>query len=439
MRTRTLRALPARRHLAPRLVRLFALLTLSALIVPAFAEGCACEEPPPDPPPLPIGAGNPTDPRDAGADYEEDAGPVACADDEHEDNDVRADAVDVVGGGPISGVVCGDDDDWFAVLSAPGCTVLAELTQARDGTSIGDIDLLLFDPDGQLVGSSASLGEREAINVPARKEGRYAVRLRAGARDTVPYSLVLTSTCANDLVCPDDDRLEDNDDPQTAAALNTGVAHDGIVCSGDEDWFVVPAATGCVADAQLSFAHAGGDIDLELYRPDGITRVAASASTTDDERILRVATEPGMLYRVRLFSGAGNTYRFVVRQICAGQIACPSDDPFEPNDERTRATLLFRDRDEAIGVICGNDDFYEVVPQQGCTLRTHLRFVHAEGDLDMELLDKATGNRLGVSNGTSDVEQIDFTAPNANRVVVRVHGFSAATNVYRLRIETSCE
>lgn len=391
------------------------------------------------PPPPPIGEGKPVDFVDAGDVYANDAGPVVCEEDGQEDNDVREDAVEVDAAGVVTGTVCGDDDDWFAVASAPGCTVLAELEQTPAEGTVGDIDLLLFDPDGQLVGTSNSPGGPEALNVPAGKTGLYAARLRAGSRDDVAYTLTLSSTCAADLVCPADDRLEDNDDATVPAALSEGVAHDGILCGADQDWFLVPVTVGCVADASVEFTHAQGDIDLELYRPDGTTLVARSAGTDDGERVVRVATEAGMRLKVFFFSAEeANPYRLVVTETCAGQIACPADDPFEPNDEVARARELFAVVDEAVGVICGNDDFYELAPEQGCTLHATLDFVHAEGDLDLELVNASDGAPIAVSNGTTDREQIDHVAPSASPVALHVSGFSGATNVYRLRVETAC-
>jgi hypothetical protein len=414
------------------------LLALALLAAASSLARCSCEEPPPPPPP--IGDGDPVDPPDAGDVYKNDAGPVVCTDDENEDNDVRGEAVAVTSADALNGTVCGEDDDWYSVLSSPGCTVFAQVEneQGPEGTN-GDVDMLMFDPDGQLVGASNTPGAGETLAVEAAKDGAYAVRLRAGSRDIAPYSLTLTSTCAADLTCPEDDRLEDNDSAASPAQLAEGAVHDGIVCGADEDWFFVPVTIGCIADARLSFSDAIADIDLELYRGDGTTRVAASAGSGDTENITRVVTEGGMRYKVFRFGGAdANTYRFLVNEICPGTIACPSDDPFEPNDDKDAARQLFSGLDEAIGVICGDDDFYKVSPTAGCNLHATLTFEHDEGDLDLFLQKKSDGSELASSRGTTDVETIDFTPNNGDALVFKVAGFSGATNVYRLHVETIC-
>lgn len=414
-------------------MRSTALLGLALLVVAAARCDCSTEV---TPPPPPIGDGDPIGPPDAGDIYDADAGPLVCEEDDHEDNDDRGSAA-AVGALEIAGTACGEDDDWYAVASSPGCSVLAQMTQQSGGT--GDVDMLMFDPDGLLVGSSATADPVEAINAPASKSGDYAVRLRSGSRDVVPYALTLTSTCAADLSCPQDDRLEDNDAPTSPATLNEGVAHDGILCGVDQDWFFVPGTLGCVAEARVEFSDAIGDIDLELYRADGITRVGNSAGTGDSERVTKVVTEGGMRYRVFFFSTEeANPYRFVVDEVCPGQIACPSDDPFEPNDARGQARRMFAGLDEAIGTICANDDFFDVIPQQGCTLHATLDFTAIDGDLDLQLVKASDGSQIAISQGTDDDEQIDFAAPDAARVALRVFGFNNASNSYRLRLETSC-
>lgn len=421
----------------PTLARHPMLMPVLVTLLVVCAARCDCTNEVPLPPP-PIGSGEPIGPPDAGDVYEADAGPVVCEDDDNEDNDEREAATPVDSDVPVAGTACGDDDDWYAIASAPGCTVLAELELGPE--RVGDVDMLVFDPDGQLVGSSAGGGDSEAVNAPASKNGAYAARVRPGSRDNVPYTIRLTSTCAADLTCPTDDRLEDNDAADAPAQLNEGVAHDGILCGVDQDWFFVPATIGCIADARADFVDADGDIDLELYRADGVTRVANSAGTGDGERVTKVVTEGGMRYRLFFFGSAeANDYRFTVSQTCAGEIACPSDDPFEPNDARGQARRLFQGLDEAIGTICGNDDFYDVIPQQGCTLRASLDFVHLEGDLDLELVKGSDGARITISQSTDDDEELEYAAEDASRVALRVFGFNGASTSYRLRVETTCD
>jgi hypothetical protein len=252
----------------------------------------------------------------------------------------------------------------------------------------------------------------------------------------------MTSTCASDLTCPADDAHEPNDGPTQLASMASNVPLEGVLCGQNEDWYLVPVSLGCIADSKLDFDTTIADLDLEMYRADGVSRVAVSDGVTDEERIKKVVTEGGMMLRVHFFNGdrnSANSYHLVSNEICLGAIGCPSDDPFEPNNDTSSATELFAPLDEAIGAICGNDDFYFATLNNGCTFNATLSFTNAEGDLDLEL-DDESGNQLAISQGSTDTEQISFVATSDLQLVyVRVFGFSGASNTYRLHVDqTSC-
>lgn len=393
---------------------------------------CSCE-PEPAVDAGQIGEGPPIDEPDAGDPYTRDAGPVVCDEDANEDNDAR-DAATVLGSGTTTdGRYCGEDDDWYALDVDDGCNVLVELDFDPSG---GDLDLLLFDPDGQLIASAGGLEDHEALNVAAGTTGRYAARLRGGTRDSIPYSMTMTASCPQDLICPADDAHEENDDAAALAALEDGVSVDAIVCATDQDWFRVPVAVGCIADARLSFVDANGDVDIELRRADGTTVQGASRGVTDSERITKVVVEGGMSYRVYFgVADPANVYRLVVDEVCA--VACPGDDPWEPNDTNSGAPDLKAALDEVVGAVCADDDFFDTTPQAGCTLHVSLAFDDVYGDLDLELQD-TSGAVLASSRGTTNTEQVDFPATSGARLVVRVFGFGGATATYRLRLESTC-
>ncbi|MBN2498097.1 MAG: hypothetical protein JXR96_26140, partial [Deltaproteobacteria bacterium] len=80
------------------------------------------------------------------------------------------------------------------------------------------------------------------------------------------------------LVCQDhactagciDDSREPNDDVASATAVQQDALWaDLVLCAGTEDYYAVVAAQGDVISALIDFAHADGDLDLELIGPDG--------------------------------------------------------------------------------------------------------------------------------------------------------------------------
>ncbi|HEY4222034.1 MAG TPA: hypothetical protein VGO62_11835, partial [Myxococcota bacterium] len=227
--------------------------------------------------------------------------------------------------------------------------------------------------------------------------------------------------------------------PTQLASLSTGVQTEGILCGNNEDWFALPVSQGCIADARVDFDTTIADIDLEMYAPDGTTRVGLSEGVGDSEEIKKVVTAGGMMLRVHFFhptDASANPYRVLASETCAGALACPGDDPFEPNDDRDSATELVMPLDEAIGTICGDDDFFFASLPGTCTMHALLTFTSAEGDLDLELQD-SDGNQLAISQGTSDSESIDRAPQGSETVFLRVLGFQGSSNGYRLHV--SCD
>lgn len=79
------------------------------------------------------------------------------------------------------------------------------------------------------------------------------------------------------------------------------------------------------------------------------------------------------------------------------------------------------------GRICaGDEDYFRVA--SGTSPRTvTVRFRHADGDLDVQVVDPS-GRELGSSNGTTDVERVTVTGT----AYVRVYGYAGAANAYTI-------
>lgn len=432
---------------------------LSALLLVVAA--CPAEPPPDgaDAGPSPTGR-PPFEVVDGGSDPSTDAGsdPV-CVDDDREDNDTQATATVLADGDTVEARFCGGDDDWYAVnVGAADCSVAVTVVTHADAAAgegegegegdpgsdaaLDDLDLVLVDIDGNVVGGAAGLGPREALNVRVAQSGRYAARVRGGSSDDVAYALTIAVTCGGDQVCPSDDAYEQNDAAASAAAVDRGVAVDAAVCGADVDFWSLPVQPGCLADVTATFSHSRGDIDLSIVdRATGAPR-ATSAGTRDSEHVAPLLDDPSAYAaRVILFRGSdenvGNAYRFVVEEVCPGDLGCPGDDPNEDNDTRQTAKTFGKD-DATLGTTCGVDeDFFRVSPQSGCTTTFDVAFRHADGDIDIELLD---GNGARITNAASsdDDEQIRYAATSNSAVVLRIFGFRDAQNRYRLTTTTTC-
>jgi hypothetical protein len=127
------------------------------------------------------------------------------------------------------------------------------------------------------------------------------------------------------------------------------------------------------------------------------------------------------------------------RNAAPTELRCPDDDIFEENDSTPTATRL---NNGAVvnAIACRNDDDrYAIDVPRDCTVRVTASFQHADGDVDVALLDPG-GAQVGLSNGSSNLESITFTPASASQAphIVRVFGFGNAENAYDLGVTVSC-
>ena len=115
------------------------------------------------------------------------------------------------------------------------------------------------------------------------------------------------------------DAFEDNDTPRRALVNGPTLSLSSLAISPrptaeptDEDWFGVVVEPGENVTFQAVFAHASGNLDMQLFAPgQESTALLSAASTTDNESLTLTAAlstaNGGGVYRVRVF-GAQNTY-----------------------------------------------------------------------------------------------------------------------------------
>lgn len=111
------------------------------------------------------------------------------------------------------------------------------------------------------------------------------------------------------------------------------------------------------------------------------------------------------------------------------------DDGFEPNDERGSAHALVEATVSAAVCPARDDDFYLVsVSEPLADLYVRVSFEHADGDIDVELID-SEGNRVAVSQSASDLEEILLPVSGPRELYVHVYGFGQAINEYLLEVQ----
>ncbi len=121
--------------------------------------------------------------------------------------------------------------------------------------------------------------------------------------------------------------------------------------------------------------------------------------------------------------------------VSAGTNQPPTDDGYEDNDTLGTATDLTGMADQWINNLASmynDDDCYEVYVS-GPTLRIEVdvRFTHANGDIDIELLN-SSGTVIEWSESVTNNEYIYYTVPSAGTYYIRVYLWEGYINPYNL-------
>ncbi len=362
-------------------------------------------------------------------------------------HDARAcDASDAAGGrqthhvrladAPIEGVICGADEDWFALGDVEaGCQVdVGVLYATRDG----DLDVSIHAADGAALATADGADQGGPV-ARLRTEGAaplYARVVEAEGLGAVPYLVAATIDCAPPPVC-EDDIFEENDAADAATDIEVGEALEGAICAGDDDWFAFDVPEACTVDVRVTFTHADGDLDMVLTDAVGAEQ-GSSDSEDDDERITERLPAGRYAVRVYGFEGAENTYGLQVDLDCGPVGECVDDD-LEDDDQPVDATPL-QPGTPVNATLCGGDDDYFTftTPSPACEVTVTADFRHADGDLDLQLFD-ALGRPAGRSATPADQERIAVTLPAAGAYTVRAFLFGGQGSPdYTLTYDLAC-
>jgi len=135
------------------------------------------------------------------------------------------------------------------------------------------------------------------------------------------------------LAAGSDDAQEQNDTCATAKPVVAGTAYNLLVVKRlDEDWYSLPVPVGSSVSMNMSFTHANGDVDVELYSTCGGTPVLQRLANTNNETFTYANNTASNTILMRVFLGADtrNDYSFNFT------VATPPPD----NDECISATPI---------------------------------------------------------------------------------------------------
>ena len=276
----------------------------------------------------------------------------------------------------------------------------------------GDVDMALYDADGNWVDGSGSVDDGETIFLDGLAAGDYYLDVYGYAGASNDYSLSISSA---------GDALEENDTFEDARRLivteNRSSWSDLSIESGDDDWysFTLPNAPSVGDTITVDFDHELGDLDIALY--DSQNRIiTGSAGVGNSETIaldnLDLNTESTYYLQVYGYAEASNPNYELTVDIIPSTTTESTSDRFEDNDTYGDASLLNSEIPDTgiktwdnLSIESDDADWYHfTLAQEGeVDNEVSLDFSHDVGDLDMALYSVDEPDYpLYYSGGTSD-------------------------------------
>lgn len=378
--------------------------------------------------------------------------------DPFENNDDRANAADIAAGS-YDLLVCGQplDDDWFKTQLMPGetITVRADFTH-----SDGNVDLFLFDDTGSLqtIDRSQTINDFEEVSYTSAREQYvfYKVNTYTGVPSNT-YTLNVTVDPAPP--CADDASEENDTGADATEVMAPGLYGRLNKCEDDEDWYEFTVTENQKAEVYVNFA---GDADVDLYVYDdeaGTSLVGMGTSTndsgesveftaSDDANTTAMDMQTEYTYWVKVVTKTRARIGYdllLYRDLDGDGVFGPGEgsedrvcpDRFEENDFRTAARELASGTFDDLrlcwtGGAGNDDDYYEIFVPNGATVTAEARFLHADGDVQVDLYRE--GSSLPVASGRSATDDETVSSTNSTGTgttyYVRVYGGASRFDTY---------
>ena len=347
------------------------------------------------------------------------------ANDAYEPNDNPSAAAVLQPGGYTDLQMAGAESDYYAVDLQSGESIEAIATFDDNAN---DIDMFLRDPTGEYIDSSSSVTDDESVSATeVDQSGRYYIQLRGSDSSQAEYDLVFDVADA-----PANDRLEPNDDAESAEFVDAG-QYNGLIMQGAEsDYYAVTLDAGESLRATVSYNEYATNINLALGGPD-LDIIDRSTSTGSSERVSTFQVEqPGTYY----LHAYGRSDAIAEYDLTVETVDSPvRNDRYESNDERGTATPIQAGSYPDLQIAYGESDYYAVSLAEGESIDAAIDFDHDAGDLDLRLRDP-TGDSVDSSTSVSDGESVSARVDDAGTYYIEAYGYGGASAEYDLAVDT---
>jgi hypothetical protein len=166
----------------------------------------------------------------------------------------------------FNATIDGYDEDWYSFTAPLSDPMSTSVTYTRPAADTVTLTLDIHDSTDSFVANdhSARTTASQTLNTvwEAVAGAQYRIRVLSGSQGVcADYSVAI-----NGLWCTDN--FEDNDTQATAKSITEGVAVPATVTSGDDDWYVLPAAPtngSCSVTYTAQGATDTSTLTLDLY------------------------------------------------------------------------------------------------------------------------------------------------------------------------------
>jgi hypothetical protein len=127
---------------------------------------------------------------------------------------------------------------------------------------------------------------------------------------------------ATSLAAGTDDAQEPNDGCASAKALAAGTYSGLTVKRLDEDWYALPVSVGATLTVSMTFTHANGDVDVQLFNACGGAVALDRNANTNNESFSYVNPGPSSVVLMRVYLGADtrNDYSLTFSATSSGPV-----------------------------------------------------------------------------------------------------------------------
>jgi len=344
-----------------------------------------------------------------------------------ENNDSKNSAVPISVGVYDSLMICPEsDEDWFSI----NLDALSTLTVTIFFThSSGDLDVVIFSEDDKMLVTGGTVSNNETVTWKAENSGTYYIKVLGVASAQNSYNLKID--ISEPMACVNDS-YETNGDMSLATDIKFGIIDSLMICSGDEDWFKIELKDEDLLSVSALFSHTLGDIDMRLFRADS-SPLKSSVSSDDNESFSWIADSDGVYY----ISVKGdkitdeNSYRLEIS--VNNQTVC-LDDSMENNDSLETSYPVISGSYQGNTLCRTDEDWYSIALNKYETLNIDLYFSHADGDIDLRVVDSAKQVKMA-SVSKDDNETISWPVSETGTYYIRVYGdLEDVANSYSMNI-----